>query len=187
MEDDHKMFQQKLDELKTSMADAQHVPKSNPVINKGDEILAELDRMRERLRKGRQEKPVIHPSTHTQKDIVIENPISELKIDTTNYAPDYKNRSFNELDRSLPAQTTLKAGLNNSQNFKSFKEESINDRDLENIPEVREEKDDAVNMKSPTIPKRKRQKLSRHISKTKEMEKPVERKQDLSKEFFVRF
>lgn len=78
--------------------------------------------MRERLQQGRN-KQNLHPSDSTLKNIVIENPIAQ-KIDPTGYFPDYKDRSFNDLDRSLPGQTALKTGLNNSQNYKIEKEES---------------------------------------------------------------
>jgi hypothetical protein len=126
MEEDHKIFQQKLDELKSSMVNTHPEPRRNDLYAKGDDILAELDKMKERLQQARN-KQTLHPSDNTLKNIVIENPISQ-KVDPTGYAPDYKDRSFNDLDRSLPGQTALKTGLNNSQNFKLAKDDSINDR-----------------------------------------------------------
>lgn len=164
MEEDHKLFQQKLEELKNSMLQPQPQPAvhTNSMQAKGDEILRELDRMRERLRQGKREEPIGHPSDRTRKNIVIDNPLAEKRIDPSEYKPLYKHRSFNELEKSLPGQTALKIGLNNSQNFRSFRDESINERESEHAPE-----DDKVNLQSPERRPLKRSKSRKDKSTVK--------------------
>ena len=102
MEDDHKMFQDKLNELKSSMLTPQAAVNPTPVSVKGSEILAELDRMKERLQKGRAQPPTIHPSEKTMKQIIIDNPIADKKIDSTNYEPRYQTMQNKEFENSLP-------------------------------------------------------------------------------------
>ena len=102
MEDDHKLFQDKLNELKNSMVNVQPTIAQTPISIRGNEILAELDRMKERLQRGRSEQPIIHPSSKTMKQIVIENPIAEKRIDPTNYEPLYQSLQNKDLEKSLP-------------------------------------------------------------------------------------
>ena len=126
MQEDHKLFQDKLEELKQSMLSAQPIHRPTPVLTKGNEILAELDRMKQRLQQSRNEPmSYLHPSDNTLKNIVIENPAGVQNIDPSNYQPDYGNKSFVDLDKSLPGQTALKTGLNNSQNFKEDNNEVV--------------------------------------------------------------
>lgn len=176
MEEDHKLFQQKLEELKNSMIQPQPAVHTNSMQAKGDEILKELDRMRERLRQGKREEPVVHPSDRTRKNIVIDNPLAEKQIDPSDYRPLYKHRSFNELEQSLPGQTALKVGLNNSQNFRSFREESINERESEHNPE-----DDKMNMQSPERRPFKKNKSRKDKSPTKTANKEKQSKDKLGR------
>ena len=127
MEEDHKIFQDKLAELKGEMIDNYQATKPKPTKIMGSEILDELDRMKERLQRGRKNgsKPRVHPSDKTIQDIIIDNPMAgKNHIDPTDYQPE--KRSFqNILDKSLPGNTALKTGPNASQNFKIDKSLNI--------------------------------------------------------------
>lgn len=132
MEDDHKLFQDKLNELKSSMLTPQVASNPPPATVKGNEILAELDRMKERLQKGRGQSVNTHPSDRTMKQIVIDNPIADKRIDATNYEPRYQTMQNKEFENSLPNKKSLKTNLDVSQNLKFAPEESINDRESVN-------------------------------------------------------
>lgn len=156
MEDDHKLFQQKLDELKNSMLQGIQIPKEPPVLSKGNDILAELDRMKERLQRKRNSpnKPREHPSTISMQNIIIDNPIADNAIDPVDYFP-IKKSLDNNMDKSLPGMTALKTGLNSSQNFKSENEKNLNKMNWN------KDEDSIVNIKSPLLenPKHKKRKI----------------------------
>ena len=152
MEDDHKLFQQKLDELKNSMLQDIKLPKKSPVLAKGTDILAELDRMKERLQRGRNnyDNPRQHPSEKVMHDIIINNPLADKEgIDQADYFPE-KKPPQDYMDKSLPGITDLKTGLNASQNYKS---------ENENIDKTGpQDEDSVVNIESHDLEKPKHKK-----------------------------
>ncbi|CAI2376929.1 unnamed protein product [Moneuplotes crassus] len=161
MEEDHKLFQQKLEQLKGSMLENYEAPKPTPVMAKGNEILAELDRMKERLQKGKSSKPSQHPSERTMNNIMIQNPLADGdNINIDNYSPE--KRSFQtSMDKSLPGITALKTGPNASQNYSPEKPSKNTN------PSILKPDNVEINMGSPTIPSKKKTTMKSEKPRTK--------------------
>jgi hypothetical protein len=148
MEEDHKDFQDKLNELKKAtyqQPQSQVVAQETPLTQKGYYVLEELERMKERLQKARNQ-PALHPSDKTKTNIVINNPMAERSLSPNDYKPSYcKKEDPSFMERSLPSRNdmdqipTIKINSNNDfDRSLKLKDEGMFDREVQN--QLRENK-----------------------------------------------
>ena len=111
MEDERKFFKDKLSELKSTVNEQPPLNRGSyaTVEAKGNSIIEELDRMKERLQKARQKPNIKQPSDRKMNDIVIENPMVLKQENKDQYEPIRESTPISYMESSLPNNKVLKS------------------------------------------------------------------------------
>ena len=149
MEDERHFFKEKLNELKTTVNQQPPLIKNSyaTIEAKGNSIIEELDRMKERLKNARQKPDLKHPSDRTRDDIVIENPMVNKQENKNDYVPIHKSSPISYMESSLPNNKVHKLGQDINQE-KGTKEKTLNSTYERSVPK-NEELDQALSNEIP--------------------------------------
>ena len=155
MEDERQFFKEKLNELKTTVNQQPSLAKNSYATfeAKGNFIIEELDRMKERLQKARQKPNLKHPSDKTRNDIVIENPMVNQQENKDDYVPIHKSSPISYMESFLPNNKVLKLAQDINQE-KGTKDKTSNNIYERSVPK-NEELDQALSNEIPNSMKKK--------------------------------